>query len=116
MTNDVNEPHRPATHRIAFSMLLPRENIAEYRERHDRLWPEMRAAIAAQGGSNYSIFAAPELDRVFAYLEVDDLARWEAGTGNADVLRWWQYMADIMPTNEDFSPVVMDLTEVFHQA
>ena len=28
--------------------------------------------------------------------------------------KWWAYMADIMETNEDNSPVCHDLTEVFH--
>jgi L-rhamnose mutarotase len=101
--------------RVAFSLILPHENIDEYRTRHAHLWPELREAIRQQRGSNYSIFAAPELDRVFGYLEVADLARWEAGAGSALTDRWWRYMADIMPTNPDFSPIGVDLTEVFHQ-
>lgn len=28
--------------------------------------------------------------------------------------KWWTYMKDIMETNEDGSPVVIDLKEVFH--
>jgi L-rhamnose mutarotase len=28
--------------------------------------------------------------------------------------RWWQYMAPIMPSNPDGSPVAAPLTEVFH--
>ena len=28
--------------------------------------------------------------------------------------KWWDYMADIMETNEDNSPVSVDLQRVFH--
>jgi L-rhamnose mutarotase len=30
--------------------------------------------------------------------------------------RWWAYMADIMETNADHSPVAIDLTPVFYLA
>ncbi|MCU1556654.1 MAG: L-rhamnose mutarotase, partial [Microbacteriaceae bacterium] len=103
-------PNSTAIHRVAFSLVLPRANVVEYRIRHQQLWPEMRDAIAEQCGSNYSIFAAPELDRVFGYLEVDDPERWNAGSGSEVVNRWWRYMADVMPTNPDFSPIATDLT------
>jgi L-rhamnose mutarotase len=29
--------------------------------------------------------------------------------------QWWAYMADLMETNPDNSPVVVPLTRVFHQ-
>ncbi|MGV3639033.1 MAG: L-rhamnose mutarotase, partial [Adhaeribacter sp.] len=34
----------------------------------------------------------------------------------AVVQRWWAYMADIMETNPDNSPVAVALPEVFHLA
>ena len=101
-------------HRVAFCLTVPRENLAEYQRRHAELWPELRAAIAAQGGHNYSIFAVPELDRVFGYVEVEDLARWESGAGSELTLRWWRYMAEIMPSNPDNSPLADNIHEVFH--
>ncbi len=102
--------------RVAFSLILPHQNIDEYRTRHTELWPELRAAIREQGGSNYSIFAAPELDRVFGYVEVEDLQRWQSGAASDVTARWWSYMADVMPTNRDHSPIDTPLFEVFHQA
>jgi len=102
-------------HRLAFEFALPPENVGEYRRRHDALWPELRAAITAQGGGNYSLFAAPALGRVFGYVEVADLDRWHAGAGTELTRRWWQHMADLMPTNADGSPVGTSLIEVFHQ-
>jgi L-rhamnose mutarotase len=102
-------------HRLAFQLALPASNVAEYQRRHDALWPELRAAITAQGGGNYSLFAAPAIDRVFGYVEVADIARWESGATTELTRRWWRYMADLMPSNPDGSPVGSPLTEVFHQ-
>jgi L-rhamnose mutarotase len=101
--------------RLAFTLLLPVESVAEYTHRHDELWPELKKAIRAQGGSNYSIFYDDETGRVFCYLEVEDEERWAAGAESELTLRWWQYMSDLMPTHADFSPIGHDLAEVFHQ-
>jgi L-rhamnose mutarotase len=99
--------------RIGFTLRLPAENIAEYTRRHDEIWDELKLAIHEQGGRNYSIFAAPELNLVFGYLEVDDPAAWAQGGSSDITLRWWKYMSDIMPTNDDFSPIQTDLRRVF---
>ncbi len=102
-------------HRLASSLVVPRASLAEYERRHRDIWPELMEAISSQGGHNYSIFAAPDLDRVFSYLEVDNLERWNAGSGAELTQRWWKYMAPIMPTNSDRSPISTELPEVFHQ-
>jgi L-rhamnose mutarotase len=107
--------NRPVTHRIVQSLVLPSAQLAEYGRRHDRLWTEIRAGIAEQGGRNFSIFAAPELDRVLTYVEVEDLRRWNAGATSPATRRWWRYMAEIMPTNPDLSPLSQSLAEIFHQ-
>jgi L-rhamnose mutarotase len=104
-----------ARHRVAFSLHLPKDSIAEYTLRHAQIWPELRAAIAKQGGHNFTIFAVPAIDRVFGYVEVEDLDRWAAGAGSELTRRWWRYMAEIMPANPDGSPVGDDIVEVFHQ-
>ena len=100
--------------RIAFCLTVPRANLGEYQRRHEQLWPDLVAAIREQGGHNYSIFAIPELDRVVGYVEVEDLDRWTAGGGSELTYRWWRYMAEIMPANEDFSPIGDEIYEVFH--
>jgi L-rhamnose mutarotase len=101
--------------RLAFSLLLEPEHLAEYSRRHDKLWPELRAAIRDQGGSNFSIFYDDQTQRVFCYLEVEDEDRWAAGAESEITRRWWHYMSDVMPTNADLSPIAHDLAEVFHQ-
>jgi L-rhamnose mutarotase len=109
------EKEMPVVKRLAFTLLLGPANVAEYQRRHDHLWPELRDAIRAQGGSNFSIFYDEQTERVFCYLEVDNEERWSAGAQTELTRRWWRYMAELMPTNADHSPIAHDLREVFHQ-
>ena len=51
---------------------------------------------------------------LFGYIEVDDPERWAAGADTAINRKWWDFMADIMETNEDNSPVSVDLPVLFH--
>lgn len=106
---------RPTRIRLATSLVVPRAQLGEYERRHRDLWPELRQAITAAGGHNFSIFAVPDLDRVFSYVEVDDPVRWTANSATELGHRWWRYMAEIMPTNSDLSPIGETLREVFHQ-
>lgn len=103
------------TQRIVSSLVVPAAQLAEYQRRHHTLWPELRDGIREQGGHNFSIYAAPGLDRVITYVEVDDLQRWHAGAISPITRRWWRHMAEVMPTNVDLSPISEPLTEVFHQ-
>jgi L-rhamnose mutarotase len=116
--NEFVGDHRQAgsqmTYRICFSLEMPGENVAEYRRRHDDLWPALGEAIRAQGGHNYSIFALPDVDRVVGYLEVDDIDVWNSASTSEITQAWWNYMADIMPTNADNSPIQAPAFEVFH--
>ena len=51
---------------------------------------------------------------LFGYIEIDDPERRAAGADTAINRKWWDFMADIMETNEDNSPVSMDLPVLFH--
>lgn len=90
------------------------EYYDEYERRHTNLWPEMEEAILQHGGSSYSIFLNPTTGQLFAYLELENEETWGA-LANTDICKkWWEYMAPLMETNEDNSPVSIDLKEVFH--
>lgn len=39
---------------------------------------------------------------------------WAKGADTAINRKWWDFMADIMETNPDNSPVSIDLVPVFH--
>ena len=98
----------------AFKMKLNPGRRDEYRRRHDEIWPELVDLLQKAGVSDYSIFLDEETDTLFAVLwrrddhEMDGLAETEV------MQRWWAYMGDIMETEPDASPVVVDLIPVFH--
>lgn len=90
------------------------EYYDEYKRRHDNLWSEMEEAILQHGAASYSIFLNPNTGQLFAYLEVENEDKWDA-LANTDICKkWWEYMATLMETNDDNSPVSIDLKEVFH--
>ena len=51
---------------------------------------------------------------MFGYIEIADEALWATGADTAINRKWWDFMADIMETNPDNSPVSVDLQTVFH--
>jgi len=100
--------------RVAFKMKLKDGCFTEYKKRHDEIWPELSAFLSSVGIVNYSIFFDSETNILFAYHEV-------TGTGSAQdqgsipvVQKWWDYMADIMKTNPDNSPVSSMLEVAFY--
>lgn len=97
-----------------FKMHLHDGMAAEYEKRHSQLWTEMKQMIHEYGGKNYTIFLDQETKDLFGYLEVEDSDRWNQSGETAICRKWWNYMADIMDTNPDDSPVCTDLQQVFH--
>lgn len=100
--------------RNAFKMQLKPGFEAEYKRRHDEIWPELRAQLKQAGISDYSIFLDPETLTLFAVQKLEDNHTADALPGTDIVKKWWAYMADIIDTNPDNSPVCGPLAEVFH--
>ena len=97
-----------------FKMKLYPGMEEEYERRHNLLWPEMRESIHRFGGRNYTIFLDRETLTLFGTIEIEDEALWARQAEDPVNRRWWDYMADIMETNPDNSPVSQDLHRVFH--
>lgn len=95
-------------------MYLHKDKYDEYKIRHKNLWPEMIEAIKKHGGHNYSIFLDEQTGQLFAYLEIEDEDRWNQLSQTSICKKWWSYMADIMDTNQDNSPVFKDIKSVFY--
>ena len=100
--------------RVAFRMKLFPGQEAEYRRRHDALWPELYDLLKATGISDYSIFLDPETNGLFGVLTIEQPARLDDLPAHPVMQRWWSYMKDIMDTNPDHSPVSVPLKEVFY--
>ena len=97
-----------------FKMKLFPGQEEEYEKRHNLLWPEMKEMIHEYGGKNYTIFLDKETLILFGYIEIESEEKWSKSADTEICRKWWDYMADIMETNPDNSPVSVDLKNVFH--
>ncbi len=100
--------------RQAFVMQLKKGFEDEYQKRHAAIWPELKELLSENGISDYTIFLDRETGRLFAVQEVGRSGGSQDLGTNPIVQRWWAYMADIMETNPDKSPISLPLEEVFH--
>jgi L-rhamnose mutarotase len=100
--------------RAAFTMKLKPGFQTEYKRRHDEIWPELARELEAAGVSDYSIFLDESTLTLFAFQKLKDHDTSELLPSSPIVKKWWKYMADIMETNTDNSPVTVNLREVFH--
>jgi L-rhamnose mutarotase len=103
-------------HRLGFKMKLHAGKAEEYKRRHDELWLELGQLLKDSTVSDYSIFLDEETNILFGTLKVEDLEKFNQIPQNPITKRWWKYMADIMDTNPDNSPVSVDLKDVFYLA
>ena len=100
--------------KIALVMKLKPGFEAEYKRRHDALWPEMADLLRKAGVSDYSIFLDRETRTLFAVHRLADDNTLADLPNTETVKKWWAYMADIMETNPDNSPRNRPLEEVFY--
>jgi len=85
----------------------------EYRKRHSEIWPELVKLLKDEGIRNYSIFLDEDTNTLFAYQEQSGESSSQDLGKTEIVKKWWNYMADIMETNPDNSPVTVPLEQVF---
>lgn len=102
--------------RVCFLLRVKRDRLAEYRERHRHVWPEMLAALRETGWRNYSLFCTDD-GLLVGYLETDDFEAARAGMAEREVNRRWQAeMAEFFVDLGDARPDTgfVQLEEVFH--
>jgi L-rhamnose mutarotase len=101
---------------IAFRMFLNPGQTAEYRRRHDAIWPELVALLREAGVSDYSIYLDEPHHVLFAVLKRAAGHTMETLPRHPVMQRWWAHMGDLMRTNADGSPVVEPLPCLFHMS
>src|SRR5690242_6382753 len=102
--------------RVCFLGRVKPDRLAEYRTRHEQVWPDMLAALREAGWKNYSLFLTGH-GLLVGYLETQDyqaaLDHMAATEVNA---RWQRDMApyftelDGLPPDQGFKRV----DEIFH--
>ncbi|RIH63092.1 L-rhamnose mutarotase [Mariniphaga sediminis] len=100
--------------RMAFKMHLNEGQKEEYKRRHNEIWPALKTLLKEAGISEYSIFFDEATHTLFAFQKVSGEGS-SQDLGQTEVVKkWWKFMADIMETNPDNSPVTIPLEEVFY--
>ena len=88
-------------------------DIAEYKRRHDEIWPEMKEVLHAAGITNYSIWNVG--DELFGYYECKNGVEFAAKVQNESpvIERWNEYMDDILELEMEPNGAQKKLVEVF---
>jgi L-rhamnose mutarotase len=102
--------------RYCFLLQVRPELLAEYRQRHAAVWPEMLRALRDSGWRNYSLFARDD-GLLVGYVESDDLEAAQRAMAATEVnARWQAEMAGFFTGLDGRAPDegFLLLTEVFH--
>ena len=102
--------------RVCFVLRVRPDRVADYRARHQSVWPEMRQALAEAGWHNYSLFLRED-GTLIGYLECEDFDAARAAMERTAVNAQWQ--AEVDPLFEDLDgrrpdQVMLPLEEIFH--
>lgn len=100
--------------RYAWKATVKQGMLAEYKKRHDNIWPEMKELLKSAGIRNYTIWNTG--NELFGYYECEKGVEFAAKTqAESEIVdRWNEYMKDVMTMELD--PVTgaqPQLTQVF---
>ena len=90
--------------------------MAEYKVRHQAVWPEMLEALRETGWNNYSLFMRDD-GLLVGYLETEDFERARAEMNKREVnAKWQKEMSDLFLIPPGVAPdsQMKPLPEVFH--
>lgn len=75
--------------RVCFILHVKKDRLAEYKERHKSVWPEMLAALSQTGWHNYSLFLRDD-GMLVGYVETPDFQKALDGMAATEVNARWQ--------------------------
>ncbi|MBM7805159.1 L-rhamnose mutarotase [Geodermatophilus bullaregiensis] len=99
--------------RACFTLQVRPDRLAEYRERHAAVWPEMLRALRDAGWRDYQLFLRDD-GLLVGIVETDDgvggLAAAQAAVDATEVsARWEEYMAPFFETGDGRGKASLDL-------
>jgi L-rhamnose mutarotase len=103
--------------RVGFLLKVKADRLEEYKQHHQKVWPEMLDALHRTGWHNYSIFARPD-GLLFGYFETPtDFQAALAGMSREAINAKWQdfmapYFENLSGAHADES--MLELDQVFH--
>ena len=100
--------------RVCFTFEIYPGQEAEYKKRHDEIWPELVTAIQEAGFRNYSLFRRDQT--IVAYVECHpDAATAFAKIGAHEAnVRWATWFEDVIVSLTDENGELFRLDEVWH--
>jgi L-rhamnose mutarotase len=100
--------------RTCFTFEIYPGTEAEYKKRHDEIWPELVEAIQESGFKNYSLFRRGQ--QIVAYVEChpDVASAFEKLAGYESTGRWGEWFQDVIVSLTDENGQLMTLEEVWH--
>jgi L-rhamnose mutarotase len=103
--------------RVAFILKVKHDRLAEYKEHHKQVWPEMLAALRRTGWHNYSLFLRDD-GLLFGYFEAEESfqASLDGMAGEEVNQRWQDFMASYFEGlgGAHADKNMQELEEVFH--
>jgi L-rhamnose mutarotase len=104
-----------AFERVCFQLQVKPERIAEYRDRHAAVWPDMLRALEQAGWHNYSLFLRDD-GLLIGYVETRSIDDARAAMAATDVNARWQAEMGEFFVDLDVAPDegFVRLEEVFH--
>ncbi len=103
--------------RACFQLQVKPDRMAEYKERHAAVWPEMLRALHETGWRNYSLFLRTD-GLLIGYVETPaSIAEAQAAMARTEVnARWQAEMAEFFEELDGLAPDegFLLLEEVFH--
>ena len=95
--------------RVCFTLQVRPDRLAEYRERHATVWPEMLRALRDAGWHDYQLFLRED-GLLVGVVETDDLAAAQAAVDATEVsARWEAEMAPFFATGNGRGKSTLDL-------
>jgi L-rhamnose mutarotase len=100
--------------RLCFTFEIYHGQEAEYKRRHDEIWPELVEAIQDAGFENYSLFRRNQT--IVGYVECHpDVATAFGKLGPHEAnARWAEWFKDVIVSLTDENGELIKLDEVWH--
>jgi len=100
--------------RVAFKMKIHKGTVAEYKRRHDEIWPELNELLRSSGISDYTIFLDEDSLELFAVQKLSEDHTSDKLSENPLVKKWCDYMSDIVLMDATGNPICTPLPEMYH--
>jgi L-rhamnose mutarotase len=98
--------------RRAFTLRLKPGALAEYKEHHDQIWPELVEEIERSGIARMTAFEADPV--IFYYSEILDEGAWDRLWHTQVHDRWGELFKALIAFNDEGIVDAGDLREIFH--